>query len=155
IKKEGFDIKKVYGGMLVQDKDRRKVNPSEWRFVTKKKPTKAQLSAMAFGWQVIKNVRSNAVVLVKGSKTVGIGCGQTSRVESVRIAIEKAGKHAKGSVMISDAFFPMTDNIELAAKAGIKTVIQTGGSIADKDVIAAADKHKMVMVMTGARHFKH
>ncbi|VAW12368.1 IMP cyclohydrolase / Phosphoribosylaminoimidazolecarboxamide formyltransferase, partial [hydrothermal vent metagenome] len=98
---------------------------------------------------------SNAIILVKGMQTVGIGCGQTSRVESVNIAIQKAGAKAKGSLLISDAFIPHVDNIELACKAGIKVVVQTGGSMADADVIKAADKAKIAMVMTGVRHFKH
>lgn len=153
--KGGFDFKKIYGGMLVQERDERAVTPKEWTVPTKKKPTQAQIEAMVFGWQIIKNVKSNAIVLVKGTKTVGLGCGQTSRVESVNIAIAKAGKEAKNSILVSDAFLPKTDNVELAAKAGIKLIIQTGGSIADQDVIAAADKFKIAMVMTTVRHFKH
>ena len=104
---------------------------------------------------MIKNVKSNAIVLVKGNKTVGIGCGQTSRVESVNIAIEKSGKNSKGSLMISDTFFAIPDNSDCAAKAGIKAIIQPGGSIADADVIKACDKAKIAMVFTGVRHFKH
>jgi len=153
--KEAFDSKKIYGGLLLQEKDEHVLRPDDLKVVTKKKPTAAQMEAMLFGWQVIKNVKSNAILLVKGMHTVGIGCGQTSRVESVQTAINKAGKQAKNSVLVSDAFFPMTDNIELAAKAGINAVIQTGGSIADKDIIAAADRHKMAMVFTAVRHFKH
>lgn len=150
-----FDFKQIHGGALLQEKDTRELKSSELKIVTQKKPTASQLEAMKFGWGVIRHVKSNAIVLVKGQKTVGIGCGQTSRVESVNIAINKAGSRAKGAVLISDAFFPMTDNIELAAAAGIKAIIQTGGSIADKDVIAAADQHKIAMVVTGVRHFKH
>ncbi|MBZ0167418.1 MAG: bifunctional phosphoribosylaminoimidazolecarboxamide formyltransferase/IMP cyclohydrolase, partial [Candidatus Omnitrophica bacterium] len=152
---ELYDSKRIYGGMLVQEKDARELMPEEIRVVTKKKPTAAQREAMLFGWQVIKNVKSNAILLVKGCRTVGIGCGQTSRVESVNIAIRKAGKQAANSVLISDAFFPKTDNIELAAKAGVKAVIQTGGSISDADVIAAADACGIAMVFTSVRHFKH
>ncbi len=151
----GFDFKEVYGGLLLQQKDERAAKRDEWKVVTKKKPTLQQWQAFLFGWKVIKNVKSNAILLIKDGRTVGIGCGQTSRVEAVKIAIVKAGKNVKGSVLISDAFIPKTDNIELAAKAGIKAVIQTGGSIADEDVIKAADKAKIAMVMTGVRHFKH
>jgi phosphoribosylaminoimidazolecarboxamide formyltransferase/IMP cyclohydrolase len=123
--------------------------------VTKKKFTAAELEAIFFGWKAIKCIKSNAIALVKGTKTVGIGCGQTSRVESVRMAIQKAGKNAKGAILISDAFFPKMDNVQLAAKAGIKGIVQTGGSIADEEVIKEADKKKLAMVMTGIRHFKH
>ncbi|MDP8212876.1 MAG: bifunctional phosphoribosylaminoimidazolecarboxamide formyltransferase/IMP cyclohydrolase [Candidatus Zapsychrus exili] len=150
-----FDYKKVCGGFLVQEKDNRALNANELKVVTKKKPTKAQMDSMLFGWKVIKNVKSNAIVLVKGKKTIGIGCGQTSRIESVRISIKQAGKEAKGSVLISDAFLPKTDNIKAAAKAGIKAIIHPGGSIADADVIKEADKVNIAMVATGVRHFKH
>jgi phosphoribosylaminoimidazolecarboxamide formyltransferase/IMP cyclohydrolase len=150
-----FDFKKVHGGLLLQEKDERELAPGELKVVTKKKPTKAQTAAMLFGWKVIKNVKSNAVIFVKGKKTIGIGCGQTSRVESVRIAIKQAGKKAKGAILVSDAFLPKTDNVQLAARAGITAIIQTGGSIADEDVIKAADKYKIAMVTTGVRHFKH
>ena len=133
----------------------RGVQKSEFKVVTKKKPTAKQIDEMLFGWGVIKNVKSNAIVLIKGKRTIGIGCGLTSRVESVNIAIQKAGKNAKGSILVSDAFLPKIDNIELAAKAGIVAIIQTGGSIADEEVIQAADKAKIAMVVTGVRHFKH
>lgn len=155
IRSGGVDIKRVHGGLLVQERDEKAVTPTEWKVVSKKKPTKAQMDSFIFGWSVIKNSRSNAVLLVKGGRTVGVGCGQTSRVESVRVAIQKAGTAARGAVMVSDAFFPKIDNIQLAAKAGVKAVIQTGGSIADEDVIKTADKAGMTMVFTGVRHFKH
>jgi len=150
-----FDFKKVHGGLLLQEKDERNLQSDEMKVVTKKKPTKAQVEAMHFGWKVVRNVKSNAIIFVKGKKTVGIGCGQTSRVESVRSAIKQAGKKAQGAILVSDAFLPMTDNVQLAAKAGITAIIQTGGSISDEDVIKAADKHGIAMVMTGVRHFKH
>ncbi|MBP9853362.1 MAG: bifunctional phosphoribosylaminoimidazolecarboxamide formyltransferase/IMP cyclohydrolase [Candidatus Omnitrophica bacterium] len=155
IVKEPFDIKKVYGGLLLQEKDERVLRTEDLKIVTKKNPTPSQLEAMLFGWHVIKNVKSNAILLIKDKHTVGIGCGQTSRIESLQTAISKAGKKAKNSIMISDAFLPKTDNIEVAAKAGITAIIQTGGSIADKEVIAAADHHKVAMIFTSVRHFKH
>ncbi len=155
LKQQSYDLKKVIGGLLVQEFDARDIKSEELRIATKKKPTKAQLDSLLFGWRVIKNVKSNAIILVKGTRTVGIGCGQTSRVESVNIAIDKAGPQTKGSSLISDAFIPKTDNVTLAAKAGIKAIIQTGGSIADEDVIKAADKAGIAMVLTGVRHFKH
>ncbi len=155
IKKGGYDFKKVYGGLLLQEKDERKLTLEELKVVTKLKPTKQQIESMIFGWKVVKNIKSNAIVLIKGKKTVGIGCGQTSRIESINIAVDKAGKNAKGSVLVSDAFLPKLDNVKLASKAGIKAIIQTGGSIADEEVIKEADRTKIAMVMTGVRHFKH
>ncbi len=155
LKTKGFDFKKVHGGLLLQDRDELSLDKKMLKVVTKKKPTQAQIESFLFGWTVIKNVKSNAIMLVKEKKAVGIGGGQTSRVRSVQIAIENAGKEAKGSVLVSDAFLPHIDNIQLAAKAGVKAIIQTGGSIADADVIKEADKAKIAMVMTGIRHFKH
>jgi phosphoribosylaminoimidazolecarboxamide formyltransferase/IMP cyclohydrolase len=155
VEDDGFDFKKVYGGLLLQDVDARIISKAELKVVSRKKPTKAQIDAMLFGWQAIKNVRSNAIILVKGRRLVGIGCGQTSRVESVKIAIEKAGKQAKGSVLVSDAFLPHIDNVQLARKGGVAAIIHTGGSIVDKDVIKEADKSGIVLVATGLRHFKH
>lgn len=151
----GLAFRQVAGGLLLQERDNKAADVHEWKVATKKKPTKAQLASLLFGWKVIKHIRSNAIILVKGQKTVGIGCGQTSRVESVGLAVKKAGKHAKGSFLISDAFLPKTDNVLLAAKAGVKAIAQTGGSIADADVIKEADKAGIAMVMTGTRHFKH
>ncbi len=151
----GLDFKKVQGGVLLQERDEYQLTPDHLKVVTRKKPTKSQLHSMSFGWQVVKNIKSNAVILVKGTRAVGIGCGQTSRVDALRSAIFKAGPEAKGSVLISDAFLPMIDNIQLAAKAGITAVIQTGGSIADEEIIKAADKAGIAMVFTGVRHFRH
>ena len=138
-----------------QEKDKKAADANEWKIATKRKPTKAQLESAVFGWKLIKYVRSNAMLLVKGTRTVGIGCGQTSRVESTVTAIKKAGKQAKGSVLVSEAFIPKTDNVVLAVKAGISLIVQSGGSIADEEVVKAADKAKIAMVMTGVRHFKH
>ncbi|MFA6384329.1 MAG: bifunctional phosphoribosylaminoimidazolecarboxamide formyltransferase/IMP cyclohydrolase, partial [Candidatus Omnitrophota bacterium] len=106
-------------------------------------------------WKVAKHVKSNAIVLVQGTKTVGIGAGQTSRVDSVYITKRKAGKSAKNSCLASDAFFPKEDAVMQAAKIGVKAIIQPGGSIADEDIIKACDKHKIAMVFTGIRHFRH
>jgi phosphoribosylaminoimidazolecarboxamide formyltransferase/IMP cyclohydrolase len=152
---EPWDFRAITGGLLLQEKDNKNLDPNELRVATKQKPTKAQTASLLFGWKVVKHVRSNAVILVKGQKTVGIGCGQTSRVESTMTAIKKAGKQAKGSLLVSEAFLPKTDNITVAVRAGIKAIIQSGGSIADDDVIKAADRAKIAMVMTGLRHFKH
>ena len=154
-KETEFDFKKVEGGLLWQEKDTRKLDKNELKVVTKIEPTPAQLLSMLFGWKIIKHIKSNAIVLVQGARTVGIGCGQTSRIDSTMTAIKKAGKKAKNSVLVSEAFIPKTDNVILAAKAGVKAIIQTGGSIVDPDVIKAANKAKIAMVMTGVRHFKH
>jgi len=154
-KDDYMDFKKVFGGLLLQDSDRKTITPAELTVVTKIRPAKTQIESLLFGWQVIKHVKSNAIILVKGKRTVGIGCGQTSRVESAAIAINKAGKNAKNALLVSDAFIPKIDTVTLAAKAGIKAIIQTGGSIADAEVIAAADRAKIAMVTTGVRHFKH
>ena len=152
---ERFDFKKVSGGLLLQEKDNRVLKPEELKTVSKIKPTKAQLDAMIFGWKLIKHVKSNAIVLVKGTQTIGIGCGQTSRVDSAIHAIRRAGPLARGSVLISDAFLPKPDTVTIAAKAGVKAIIQTGGSIMDEAVIKEANKKKIAMVTTGIRHFKH
>ncbi len=152
---EAHDFKKVLGGLLLQEKDSTRLNRAEWKIVTKIKPTQVQMNAFEFGWQAIRNIKSNAIILIKGRKTVGIGCGQTSRVDSAASAIRKAGKNAQGACLISDAFLPKADTVTLAAKAGVKAIIQTGGSIEDPNVIKAADKAKIAMVMTGTRHFKH
>lgn len=152
---EKYDYKKVSGGLLLQDKDNRNLKSEELKTVTKVKPTKAQIEAMLFGWKIVKHVKSNAIVLAKGTQTVGIGAGQTSRVDSAIHALRKAGALAKGAVLISDAFLPKADTVTFAAKAGVKAIIQTGGSIADEEVIKEADKRKVAMVMTGIRHFKH
>ena len=152
---EKYDFKKVCGGLLLQDKDHRGLKPEELKVVTTLKPTKAQVDAMFFGWKLIKHVKSNAIILVKGTQTLGIGAGATSRVDSALHAIQKAGSKARGAVLVSDAFLPKPDTVTYAAKAGIKAIIQTGGSIMDEQVIKEANKRKIAMVTTGLRHFKH
>jgi phosphoribosylaminoimidazolecarboxamide formyltransferase/IMP cyclohydrolase len=149
------DFKRVAGGLLLQDKDLATLDMANLKVVTKKKPTKQELESLIFGWKVAKHVKSNAIILTKGTRTVGIGAGQMSRVDSVFIATKKAGKLTAGSVLASDAFFPKEDAIQLAAKYKIKAIIQPGGSIADEAIIKMADKHKIAMVFTGIRHFRH
>ena len=149
------DLKKVVGGLLVQDRDIVRLKESELKIVTKIKPTEEQLASLMFGWVVAKHVKSNSIVLCQGTKTVGVGAGQMSRVDSVMIAAEKAGGRANGSVLASDAFFPKEDGIEQAARAGVKAIIQPGGSIRDEEVIKMADKLGIAMIFTGVRHFKH
>ncbi|MFH1691985.1 MAG: bifunctional phosphoribosylaminoimidazolecarboxamide formyltransferase/IMP cyclohydrolase [Candidatus Omnitrophota bacterium] len=150
-----LDLKRIQGGVLAQEMDSQDFDRKNLRCVTRKKPTPSQLKSLLFAWQVVKHVKSNAICLAKGDKTVGIGMGQTSRVDSVFMAIKRAGTRSKGAVLASDAFFPKADNITLAKKAGIKAIIQPGGSIADEEVIKAADAAGIVMVFTGFRHFKH
>jgi phosphoribosylaminoimidazolecarboxamide formyltransferase/IMP cyclohydrolase len=149
------DFKRVGGGLLVQDEDSLTLDKNNLKVVTKIKPNKSEMESLIFAWKVAKHVKSNAIILVKGTKTVGIGAGQMSRVDSVFISTKKAGKLAKGAVLASDAFFPKEDAIELAAKYKIKAIIQPGGSIADEAIIKMADKYKIPMVTTGLRHFRH
>lgn len=154
-KKGMFDIRQVRGGLLVQEHDSLDVKISDVRVVTKKKPSKVELDTLLFAWKVAKFVKSNAIVFAKENRTISIGAGQTSRVDSVVIAKLKAGKNSKGCVLASDGFFPKEDNILEAKKAGIGAIIQPGGSIKDDDVIKACDKAGISMVFTGCRHFKH
>ena len=149
------EFKRVSGGLLLQDKDTATLDMNKLRVVTKKKPTKKELESLIFGWKVAKHVKSNAIVLAKGTKTIGIGAGQMSRVDSVFIATKKAGKATTGAVLASDAFFPKEDAVQLAAKYKIRAIIQPGGSIADKAIIKMADKYKIAMLLTGIRHFRH
>jgi phosphoribosylaminoimidazolecarboxamide formyltransferase / IMP cyclohydrolase len=148
-------MKKVKGGLLVQTADTRPLDPGTLRVVTKRAPTDEETRAMLFAWKVCKHVWSNAIILAKGERVVGIGAGQMSRVDSSMIAGYKAKENAKGSVMASDAFFPFRDGIDEAAKVGVTAVIQPGGSIRDEEVIKAADENGMAMVFTGVRIFRH
>ena len=150
-----YDLKKVVGGLLIQDRDIFEVSEKDLKVVTKKRPTKEELSSLLFGWKIVKHVRSNAIVLCQGTKTVGIGAGQMSRVDSMIVAVRKSGGRCKGSACASDAFFPKEDAIEEARKAGITSIIQPGGSISDEEVITACDDAGISMVFTGTRHFKH
>ncbi|MDD5236478.1 MAG: bifunctional phosphoribosylaminoimidazolecarboxamide formyltransferase/IMP cyclohydrolase, partial [Candidatus Omnitrophica bacterium] len=152
---ESLDIKTVAGGVLVQGADNKTLDVNNLKVVTKKKPTKAEMESLIFGFKVCKHVKSNAIILTKGTHTVGIGAGQMSRVDSVMIARTKAGKAAKSCVLASDAFFPKPDAIAQAKKAGAKAIIQPGGSIADEEIIKACDKAGIAMVFTGLRHFRH
>lgn len=145
----------VSGGYLVQDKDNYEVSKEEMKVVTDFEPTDAQWEAMLLGWKVIPSVKSNAIILSNNKQTVGIGAGQMNRVGAAKIALERAIEINDNVVMISDGFFPMDDTVELAAKHGIKAIIQPGGSIKDQDSIDMANKHGIAMVTTGMRHFKH
>lgn len=158
---QGLDYRRVDGGLLVQTRDAGADKPDEWKCVTKRKPTEDEFMALHFAWFVCKHVKSNAIVLTshgvhpRGISVVGVGAGQMSRVDSVQIAVRKAGDRVKGSVLASDAFFPFRDNVDAAAAAGVKAIIQPGGSVKDSDSIAACDEHGIAMLFTGMRHFRH
>jgi phosphoribosylaminoimidazolecarboxamide formyltransferase / IMP cyclohydrolase len=155
---EEFDLKRVNGGLLVQDRDIGMVDMEDLKVVSRRQPDEQQLKDLLFAWKVAKYVKSNAIVYCKDSMTIGVGAGQMSRVYSAKIAGIKAADEnleVAGSVMASDAFFPFRDGIDAAADAGITAVIQPGGSMRDEEVIAAADEHNMAMVFTGMRHFRH
>ncbi|MCY9844227.1 bifunctional phosphoribosylaminoimidazolecarboxamide formyltransferase/IMP cyclohydrolase [Vibrio caribbeanicus] len=157
-KTTGFDLKRVNGGLLVQDRDQGMVELSDLQVVSERQPTDAELKDALFCWKVAKYVKSNAIVYAKGDMTIGVGAGQMSRVYSAKIAGIKAadeGLEVEGCVMASDAFFPFRDGIDAAADAGIRCVIQPGGSMRDDEVIAAANEHGMAMIFTGMRHFRH
>ena len=157
-KTTGFDFKRVNGGLLVQDTDQGRVSKDDLTIVTKRQPTEDEMRDLQFCWKVAKFVKSNAIVYVKNSETIGVGAGQMSRVYSAKVAGIKAADEnleVKGSVMASDAFFPFRDGLDAAAQAGITAVIQPGGSMRDDEVIAAADEHNIAMVFTGMRHFRH
>jgi phosphoribosylaminoimidazolecarboxamide formyltransferase/IMP cyclohydrolase len=152
----GLEVKKVSGGILLQDLDIE--DASEYKSVTERAPSDEELEDLKFAWKICKHVKSNAIIFVKDKRALGVGAGQMSRIDSTNIAIMKAkaaGLDIKGSVMASDAFFPFRDNLDLAGEHGITAIIQPGGSIKDKEVKAAADEHKIAMVFTGMRHFKH
>ncbi|MBI3898179.1 MAG: bifunctional phosphoribosylaminoimidazolecarboxamide formyltransferase/IMP cyclohydrolase [Gammaproteobacteria bacterium] len=154
----GWDIKRVQGGILVQDFDHASLKPGDLKVVTRRQPTEAEMGDLRFAWKVVKFVKSNAIVYGKDNRTIGVGAGQMSRVYSSRIASIKAhdaGLDVRGSVMASDAFFPFRDGLDQAAEAGITAVIQPGGSLRDEEIIAAANEHKIAMIFTGMRHFRH
>jgi phosphoribosylaminoimidazolecarboxamide formyltransferase / IMP cyclohydrolase len=153
-----LELKRISGGVLVQDADRHEISESDLKVVTERAPASEELRALLFGWKVCKHVKSNAIVFARDGFTVGIGAGQMSRVDAVKIAVIKAataGLSLAGSVVASDAFFPFPDGVEEAGKAGATAVIQPGGSVRDPDVIAAANKLGMAMVFSGVRHFRH
>ncbi len=155
-KQEGFDLKKLVGGLIVQDRDLGVLtNLRTLQVPTIRKPTDDEYAACAFAWTVCKHVKSNAIIYAKPGQTVGIGAGQMSRVDSVKLAAMKAQMPVRGCVMASDAFFPFRDGLDAAAQAGITAVIQPGGSIRDTEVVKAADEHGLAMILTGMRHFRH
>ncbi|HYN83678.1 MAG TPA: bifunctional phosphoribosylaminoimidazolecarboxamide formyltransferase/IMP cyclohydrolase [Pyrinomonadaceae bacterium] len=151
----GLDFKRVTGGVLVQTRDTHRLTTDELKVVTRRAPTEEERAALLFAWTVCKHTKSNAIVYARAGQTVGVGAGQMSRVDSVRIGAMRAQLPVEGSVIASDAFFPFRDGIDEAARHGITAVIQPGGSVRDAEVIAAADEHDLAMVFTGVRHFRH
>ncbi|SFS75382.1 phosphoribosylaminoimidazolecarboxamide formyltransferase / IMP cyclohydrolase [Marininema halotolerans] len=150
-----LQLQSVRGGMLAQSADEQTVTKAECEVVTKRNPTDQEWEALLFAWKVVKHVKSNAIVLAKEGRTIGIGAGQMNRVGAASIAIQQAKEKAKGAALASDAFFPMADTVEKAAEAGITAIIQPGGSIRDQASIDEANKHGITMIFTGTRHFKH
>ncbi|MDH5640909.1 MAG: bifunctional phosphoribosylaminoimidazolecarboxamide formyltransferase/IMP cyclohydrolase [Nitrospira sp.] len=156
VPQDGYDLKKLVGGLIVQDRDLGVLTDlKSLKVPTVRPPTEEEYAACAFAWKVCKHVKSNAIIYAKPGQTVGIGAGQMSRVDSVKLAAMKAQMPVKGCVMASDAFFPFRDGLDAAAQAGITAVIQPGGSIRDAEVVKAADEHGMAMILTGMRHFRH
>lgn len=153
--KSRYDIKTVSGGMVVQATDSADAPMTEWKTVTKRMPTEAELRELELAWKVVKHVKSNAIVIARDGRTIGVGAGQMNRVGAAEIALKQAGEAARGAVMSSDAFFPFRDTVDAAAKAGITAIIQPGGSMRDAESIAAADEQGIAMIFTGMRHFKH
>jgi phosphoribosylaminoimidazolecarboxamide formyltransferase/IMP cyclohydrolase len=139
----------------VQRDDVTHVGAAQARVVTRRAPEGEELADLELAWRVAKHVRSNAIVLAKGGATVGIGGGQTSRVEASRQAVSRAGEHAQGAALASDGFFPFRDGVDAAAAAGVRAIVQPGGSMRDEEVITAADEHGLAMLFTGERHFRH
>ena len=152
---EGLDVRLVSGGALVQQTDGIAESPADWKVVTERRPTDAELVDLAFAWKAAKHIKSNTIVLAKDNTLVGMGAGQPNRVVSVHLALRIAEDKAQGSVLASDAFFPFADNIEMAAAGGITAIAEPGGSIRDDEVIAAANEHNIAMLFTGTRHFRH
>ncbi|MCR4324265.1 MAG: bifunctional phosphoribosylaminoimidazolecarboxamide formyltransferase/IMP cyclohydrolase [Candidatus Curtissbacteria bacterium] len=150
-----LEFTRVFNGYLVQTPDVILESRERWKVVAGRKPSSTVFDDLEFAWKVVKHVRSNAIVVVREKSMVGMGTGQPNRVNAVRLALLQAKKNARGAILASDAFFPFEDNVLTAAKAGIKVILQPGGSIHDDDVITAAKKHNMTMVFTGVRHFKH
>jgi phosphoribosylaminoimidazolecarboxamide formyltransferase/IMP cyclohydrolase len=155
INRNGIVFRSVVGGILSQERNIKLTKKKDWKIVTKRKPTEQELLSMEFAVKCVKHIKSNSVVFVKDTRTVGIGGGQTSRVDAVWIATSKGKENIKGSIMASDAFFPFRDGIDVAANAGVKAIIQPGGSIRDEEVIKAADEHNITMIFSSQRYFRH
>ncbi|HEX5581895.1 MAG TPA: bifunctional phosphoribosylaminoimidazolecarboxamide formyltransferase/IMP cyclohydrolase, partial [Gemmatimonadaceae bacterium] len=153
-----LDYKRVRGGLLVQERPSPVLDDSRWEVVTRRRPTELEWKDLLFAWRAVASVKSNAIVLARGGMTIGIGAGQMSRVDASFLAAHKAqqlGHDTAGSVLGSDAFFPFRDGVDQAAQAGVRAIVQPGGSMRDAEVIAACDEHDIAMVVTGRRTFRH
>lgn len=150
-----YELRSINHGILQQDVDLGDPKNAEWKVVTERQPTPEEMQALQFAWKACQHIKSNAIVFATGEKTIGIGSGQPNRIDCVHIAAKRAGENAQGAVMASDAFFPFPDTVEAAAQYGIKAIVHPGGSMRDPEVIAAANKLGLVMIVTGVRHFKH
>jgi phosphoribosylaminoimidazolecarboxamide formyltransferase / IMP cyclohydrolase len=153
--KNHLELRFINGGLLVQEADKQELSKADLQLVTSIKPKDAEIESMLFAWRVLKHIKSNAILLAKDKRTVGIGAGQVSRVDAVNLAVQKAGDAISGSILASDAFFPFRDSIDRLANTGVAAIIQPGGSVRDEEVIAACNEHKIAMVFTGKRCFKH
>ena len=149
------EVRSVSGGLLLQTPDATGEQEREYRVVTEREPTLEEVTDLMFAWKVVHHVKSNAIVLAHKLAVTGVGAGQMNRVASVQLAVEKASKRARGSVLASDAFFPFADGVEAAAKAGVTAIIQPGGSIRDEEAIRKANHYAIAMIFTGKRHFRH
>jgi phosphoribosylaminoimidazolecarboxamide formyltransferase/IMP cyclohydrolase len=154
-KARGLDIKRVVGGMLVQDRDLKTVSETELKIVTERAPTNEETAELLFAWRVVRHVKSNAIVMTKNRQVIGVGAGQMNRLQSVRLAVAQSGEKAQGAVMASDAFFPFPDGPQAAIDAGITAIIQPGGSVKDQETIDLCNQRGVAMVFTGMRHFLH
>ena len=150
-----LDVRRVSGGFLIQTPDLITEQELHCQVVTEREPTLEEVTDLLFAWKAVKHVKSNAIVLAKKLMVIGVGAGQTNRVYSVQIAVEKAGQRARGSVLASDAYFPFSDGVEAAAKAGVTAIIQPGGSIRDDEAVRMANRYAIAMLVTGQRHFRH
>ena len=153
-----LDFKTVRGGILAQERASTRLDDNEWQVVTTRQPTAAEHTDMLFAWRAVASVKSNAIVLAKDGATIGIGAGQMSRVDAAFLSVHKAraaGHSTEGAALGSDAFFPFRDSVDQAAEAGVKAIVQPGGSVRDAEVIAAADAHGITMIFTGRRTFRH
>ncbi|MGC1185071.1 MAG: bifunctional phosphoribosylaminoimidazolecarboxamide formyltransferase/IMP cyclohydrolase, partial [Candidatus Dormiibacterota bacterium] len=155
VAQESLEVRSLDGGILVQVRDPARDDETQFQVVSRRAPTEAEWNGLRLAWRIVRAVKSNAIVLCRDNRAVGIGAGQMSRVEAVELAVLRAGPRARGSVLASDAFFPMADNLEAAAKAGVSAAIHPGGSKRDAEVLAAADAAGMALVTTGQRHFRH
>ena len=145
----------IAGGLLVQDQDDISIEPNSWEIATNNHPTDQEMEDMTFAWQLVRHVRSNAIVVAKQGQSLGIGAGQMNRIGAAKIALEAAGSRVKGSVLASDGFFPFDDTVKLSSEYGVRAIIQPGGSIKDNDSIKACNELGISMVLTGKRHFLH